>query len=59
LLTRFTSTPEKKAALVAAVPMDRLGRAEEVADAIVFLASDEASFVTGNILNIDGGKTAN
>jgi NAD(P)-dependent dehydrogenase (short-subunit alcohol dehydrogenase family) len=59
LLTRFTSTPEKKAALVAAVPMDRLGRAEEVADAIVFLASYEASFVTGNILNIDGGKTAN
>jgi NAD(P)-dependent dehydrogenase (short-subunit alcohol dehydrogenase family) len=39
--------------------MDRLGRAEEVADAIVFLASDEASFITGHILAVDGGKTAN
>jgi NAD(P)-dependent dehydrogenase (short-subunit alcohol dehydrogenase family) len=59
LLTRFTGTPENKAALTATVPMDRLGRAEEVADAIVFIASDQASFVTGHILNVDGGKTAN
>jgi NAD(P)-dependent dehydrogenase (short-subunit alcohol dehydrogenase family) len=59
LLTRFTSTPENKAALMATVPMDRLGLPEEIADAIVFLASDEASFVTGHVLNVDGGKTAN
>jgi NAD(P)-dependent dehydrogenase (short-subunit alcohol dehydrogenase family) len=59
LLTRFTGTPENKAALVATVPMDRFGRTEEVADAILFIASDEASFVTGHILNVDGGKTAN
>jgi NAD(P)-dependent dehydrogenase (short-subunit alcohol dehydrogenase family) len=59
LLTRFTGTPENKAALVASVPMDRLGRPEEVAEAILFIASDEASFVTGHILNVDGGKTAN
>jgi NAD(P)-dependent dehydrogenase (short-subunit alcohol dehydrogenase family) len=59
LLTRFTGTPENKAALVATVPMDRLGLPEEIADAIVFLASDEASFITGDILNVDGGKTAN
>jgi NAD(P)-dependent dehydrogenase (short-subunit alcohol dehydrogenase family) len=59
LLTRFTTTPENKAALTATVPMNRLGRAGEVADAIVFIASDEASFVTGHILNVDGGKTAN
>jgi NAD(P)-dependent dehydrogenase (short-subunit alcohol dehydrogenase family) len=59
LLTRFTSTPENKAALIATVPMDRLGRPEEVADAIVFLASDEASYITGHILAVDGGKTAN
>ena len=59
LLTRFAGTPENKAALVATVPMDRLGLPKEVADAIVFLASDEASFVTGHILNVDGGKTAN
>jgi NAD(P)-dependent dehydrogenase (short-subunit alcohol dehydrogenase family) len=59
LLTRFTATPENKAALTATVPMNRLGRAEEVADAILFIASDEASFVTGHILNVDGGKTVN
>jgi NAD(P)-dependent dehydrogenase (short-subunit alcohol dehydrogenase family) len=59
LLTRFTGTPGNKAALTATVPMDRLGRAEEVADAIVFIASDEASFITGHILAVDGGKTAN
>jgi NAD(P)-dependent dehydrogenase (short-subunit alcohol dehydrogenase family) len=59
LLARFTGTPENKAALTATVPMGRLGRAEEVADTIVFLASDEASFITGHILAVDGGKTAN
>lgn len=57
MLTRFTGTAENKAALVTTVPMDRLGLAEEVADAIVFIASDEASFITGHILNVDGGKS--
>jgi NAD(P)-dependent dehydrogenase (short-subunit alcohol dehydrogenase family) len=57
MLTRFTGTPENKAALVTTVPMSRLGRPEEQADAIVFIASDEASFITGHILNVDGGKT--
>jgi hypothetical protein len=49
MVTRFTGTPENKAALVAGVPMARLGRAEELANAIVFLASDEASYITGHI----------
>jgi NAD(P)-dependent dehydrogenase (short-subunit alcohol dehydrogenase family) len=57
MLTRFTGTPENKAALAATVPMGRLGRTEELASAIVFIASDEASFMTGHILNIDGGKS--
>ena len=57
MLTRFTRTPESKAALVTTVPMDRLGLSEEVANAIVFIASDEASFITGHVLNVDGGKT--
>src|ERR1700676_2810782 len=57
MLTRFTGTPENKAALVGGVPMDRLGLAEEIANGIVFIASDEASFITGHILNIDGGLT--
>src|ERR1700737_698864 len=58
MLTRFTGTPENKAALVANVPMERMGRSEELADAIVFIASDEASYITGHILNVDGGLTA-
>jgi NAD(P)-dependent dehydrogenase (short-subunit alcohol dehydrogenase family) len=36
-----------------------MGLSEELADAIVFIASDEASFTTGHILNVDGGHTAN
>src|SRR5438876_9673156 len=57
MLTRFTGTPENKAALVTTVPMHRLGLSEEVANAIVFIASDEASFITGHVLNVDGGKS--
>jgi NAD(P)-dependent dehydrogenase (short-subunit alcohol dehydrogenase family) len=57
MLTRFTGTPENKAALVTTVPMNRLGLSEELANAIVFIASDEASFITGHVLNVDGGKS--
>ena len=57
MLTRFTGTPENKAALVTTVPMARLGLLEELANAIVFIASDEASFITGHVLNVDGGKS--
>ncbi|MCW3064757.1 MAG: transporter [Solirubrobacterales bacterium] len=59
MLTRFTGTPENKADLVTEVPMARLGLSEELADAIVFMASDDASFITGHILNVDGGHSAN
>src|ERR1700676_33210 len=44
MLTRFTKTPQNKAGLVAQVPLARLGRSEELASAIVFIASDEASY---------------
>jgi len=57
MLTRFTRTPENKAALVTTVPMARLGLSDELASAIVFIASDQASFITGHVLNVDGGKT--
>jgi NAD(P)-dependent dehydrogenase (short-subunit alcohol dehydrogenase family) len=59
MLTRFTGTPENKAALVAQVPLARLGRTEELADAIVFIASDQASYIAGHVLNVDGGMTSN
>src|SRR6202171_6355255 len=59
MLTRFTGTPENKAELVANVPMGRLGLSEELANAIVFIASDADSYITGHILNVDGGHTAN
>lgn len=47
-----------EAKVVGAVPMGRLVRAGEVADAVLWLASDEASFVTGVALPVDGGFTA-
>jgi NAD(P)-dependent dehydrogenase (short-subunit alcohol dehydrogenase family) len=57
MLTRFTGTPENKAGLVATVPMQRLGLPEEMAAGIVFIASDDASYITGHVLNVDGGMT--
>jgi NAD(P)-dependent dehydrogenase (short-subunit alcohol dehydrogenase family) len=58
MLDRFTGTAEKKAGLIAGVPLKRMGRPEEVAQTIVFLASDKAPFITGQIFGIDGGKMA-
>jgi NAD(P)-dependent dehydrogenase (short-subunit alcohol dehydrogenase family) len=58
MLDRFTVTPEKKASLAASVPLNRVGRPEEIAQTIVFLASDKASFITGASYLVDGGKTA-
>jgi NAD(P)-dependent dehydrogenase (short-subunit alcohol dehydrogenase family) len=59
MLTRFTGTSENKAALAKQVPLGRLDLSEEVADGIVFIASDEAWFITGHILAVDGGHSAN
>jgi NAD(P)-dependent dehydrogenase (short-subunit alcohol dehydrogenase family) len=59
MLTRFTGTAQNKSALASQVPLGRLGLSEEVADGIVFIASDEARFITGHILNVDGGHSAN
>jgi hypothetical protein len=47
-----------EASISAMHPMNRLGRPEEIANGICFLLSDEASFVTGHVLNIDGGFQA-
>jgi NAD(P)-dependent dehydrogenase (short-subunit alcohol dehydrogenase family) len=59
MLNRFTGTAENKAELATQVPLGRLGLSEEVADGIVFIASDEARFITGHVLNVDGGHSAN
>jgi NAD(P)-dependent dehydrogenase (short-subunit alcohol dehydrogenase family) len=58
MLNRFTGTAERKAALAAGVPLRRVGTPEEIADAIAFVASDKASFITGQIIRVNGGKTA-
>jgi NAD(P)-dependent dehydrogenase (short-subunit alcohol dehydrogenase family) len=58
MLNRFTGTAERKAALASSVPLGRIGEPEEIARAVIFLASDKSSFVTGQILTADGGKTA-
>lgn len=59
MLDRFTgNNQDVKAQFAAGVPLGRLGRPEEVARAILFVGSDEASFVTGQILSADGGKAA-
>ena len=58
LLNRFTGSEERKAGLTATVPLSRVGRPEEDAQTIMFLASDNASFITGTSYAVDGGKTA-
>jgi len=58
MLNRFTGTAERKASLAATVPLNRVGRPEEVATTITFLASDKASFITGASYFVDGGKSA-
>src|ERR1700676_2863533 len=58
MLNRFTGSAERKAGLVAGIPLKRAGTPSEIADAIAFLASDKASFITGQIISVNGGKTA-
>jgi 3-oxoacyl-[acyl-carrier protein] reductase len=55
---RVQSDPEGMARFVAQnIPFGRFGTAEEVADVVVFLASERASWITGACLNVDGGQS--
>ena len=57
-LTYTLKDPKVKAALIRKYPLGRLGAPEEIANAVLFIASDEASFITGTELIVDGGYTA-
>jgi NAD(P)-dependent dehydrogenase (short-subunit alcohol dehydrogenase family) len=58
LTARALKIPQFAKALIDKTPMRRFGKAEEIAAAVAFLASDEASFITGSALVVDGGMTA-
>ncbi len=58
LLMKYLNTEEKKQRRLVHIPMGRFGQAKEIAYAVLFLASDESSFVTGTEFSVDGGITA-
>jgi 3-oxoacyl-[acyl-carrier protein] reductase len=49
-------TPEKRAAFKATVPLGRLSTPHDIANAALFLASEEAAMITGNVMEVDGGR---
>jgi NAD(P)-dependent dehydrogenase (short-subunit alcohol dehydrogenase family) len=56
--SQTSADPARRAVMLANVPMGRAGRREEVGYAVLFLASDEASYITGTALVVDGGSRA-
>jgi NAD(P)-dependent dehydrogenase (short-subunit alcohol dehydrogenase family) len=55
---RGLSDPDRRVRIIASEPMGRVGTPEEVAEAVVWLCSDAASFITGHTMTIDGGFVA-
>ncbi len=58
MLSRFAGSAARAAGLAKGVPLKRIGTPDEIAQVIVFLASEKASFVSGQIVAANGGKTA-
>lgn len=58
MLERIADGADKLPMVAASIPAGRIGKPEEVADAILFVASNQASFITGQVLHVNGGKTA-
>lgn len=58
LLAELLADPERRQRRLVHIPIGRFGRPEEIAQAALFLASDDASFITGSALVVDGGITA-
>jgi NAD(P)-dependent dehydrogenase (short-subunit alcohol dehydrogenase family) len=58
MLDRFAGGADRLAAMAAAIPAKRLGNVEEIAQTILFIASNKANYLTGQIIDVNGGKTA-
>jgi NAD(P)-dependent dehydrogenase (short-subunit alcohol dehydrogenase family) len=58
LLAGLLADPERRQRRLVHIPIGRFGRPEEIAKAALFLSSDDASFITGSALVVDGGITA-
>ena len=59
MMSNSVRNPELTAELARSVPVGRLGTPEDVGAAVVFLASEEASWLTGQTINLNGGATMN
>lgn len=58
MIKPFLDDPGARRTLENSLPMNRIGEPDDVANAVLFMASDEASWITGTVLEVDGGKSA-
>jgi 3-oxoacyl-[acyl-carrier protein] reductase len=58
MIKPYLDDPQARKILEDRLPLNRIGEPEDVANAVLYLSSDEANWITGTILNVDGGKTA-